>query len=223
MRCTKNPRLKNRRIAKCAERALEINFEHIGILLRTLHTCFSFSYKRAREFVAEYTETVREFDEDPETRDYMIDRCLKDIPCLRREDAREIVRSFAKRAKTPLDRAIYSGRGFEEILALNVLLILIQLHYDHHWGEKRMTELLKLLKCADTTAPLEWLKKVGIEIVGNTECAYELIAKIERKDKPISTAREQLDARRQLEALKAYQSEVSSRDKSAGAGTPESP
>jgi peptidoglycan/xylan/chitin deacetylase (PgdA/CDA1 family) len=80
MRCTKNPRLKNRGIAMCAERALGINFEHIGILLRTLHTCFlPFSYKRAREFVAEYTETVREFDEDPDVTDYMINSYLEDI------------------------------------------------------------------------------------------------------------------------------------------------
>lgn len=225
MRCTKNPRLKNRETAMFAERALEMNFEHMGIILRTLHKYFMnpFSYRTCREFVAEYTRTAAEFDEDPETRDYMIDRCLKDIPCLRREDAWEIVRYFSRRAAAPLDRAIYAWKPYEELFALYILLILIQLHYDHHWGEKRMTELLKLLKCADTTAPLEWLKMAGVEIAANDNSVYELIAKIERKDKPISTAREQLDARRQLEALKAYQSEVSSRDKLAGAGTPESP
>ncbi|MBQ4599116.1 MAG: hypothetical protein IJB19_04330 [Clostridia bacterium] len=182
----------------------------MGIILRTLHKYFMnpFSYRTCGEFVAEYTRTAAEFDEDPETRDYMIDRCLKDIPCLRREDAWEIVRYFSRRAAAPLDRAIYAWKPYEELFVLNILLILIQLHYDHHWGEKRMTELLKLLKCADTTAPLEWLKTAGVEIAANDNSVYELISKIERKDKPISTAREQLDVRRQLEALKAYQSEV---------------
>lgn len=223
MRCTKNPRLKNRGIAMCAERALEINFEHIGILLRTLHTCFSFSYKRAREFVTEYTETVGEFDEDPDVTDYRINSYLKDMPYLTWDKARHLIRRFGERAKTLLDAKIFADKGFVNIFAQNLLLMLIQLHCGYGFGKKRMTELIETLEHTDLDGAAEWLKKAGIELVGNTECAYELIAKIERKDKPISTAREQLDARRQLEALKAYQSEVSSRDKSAGAGTPESP
>lgn len=224
MRCTKNPRLKNRGIAMCAERALEINFEHIGILLRTLHTCFlPFSYKRAREFVAEYTETVREFDEDPDVTDYMINSYLEDMPYLTWERARHLIRVFAGRAKTQLDTKIFADKGFVNIFAQNLLLMLIQLHCGYGFGKKRMTELIETLEHTDLDGAAEWLKKAGIELVGNTECAYELIAKIERKDKPISTAREQLDARRQLEALKAYQSEVSSRDKLAGRTPPESP
>ena len=224
MRCTKNPRLKNRGIAMCAERALEINFEHIGILLRTLHTCFlPFSYKRAREFVAEYTETVREFDEDPDVTDYMINSYLEDMPYLTWDKARHLIRCFGKRAKTPLDVRIFADEGFVNIFAQNLLLMLIQLHYDHQFGEKRMNRLFDLLENADLSDPVKWLKSINVEIVENRNSAYELIAKIERKDKPISTAREQLDARRQLEALKAYQSEVSSRDKLAGAVTPESP
>lgn len=223
MRCTKNPRLKNRGIAMCAERALEINFEHIGILLRTLHTCFSFSYKRAREFVAEYTETVEEFDEDSDVTDYMIDNYLKDMPYLTWDKARHLIRRFGERAKTLLDAKIFADKGFVNIFAQNLLLMLIQLHCGYGFGKKRMTELIETLEHTDLDGAAEWLKKAGIELVGNTECAYELIAKIERKDKPISTAREQLDARRQLEALKAYQSEVSSRDKLAGRTPPESP
>lgn len=223
MRCTKNPRLKKRGIAMCAERALEINFEHIGILLRTLHTCFSFSYKRAREFVAEYTETVGEFDEDPDVTDYTINSYLEDMPYLTWDKARHLIRRFGERAKTLLDAKIFADKGFVNIFAQNLLLMLIQLHCGYGFGKKRMTELIETLEHTDLDGAAEWLKKAGIELVGNTECAYELIAKIERKDKPISTAREQLDARRQLEALKAYQSEVSSRDKLAGAGTPESP
>ena len=223
MRCTKNPRLKNRGIVMCAERALEINFEHIGILLRTLHTCFSFSYKRTREFVAEYTETVGEFDEDPDVTDYRINSYLEDMPYLTWDKARHLIRRFGERAKTLLDAKIFADKGFVNIFAQNLLLMLIQLHCGYGFGKKRMTELIETLEHTDLDGAAEWLKKAGIEPVGNTECAYELIAKIERKDKPISTAREQLDARRQLEALKAYQNEVSSRDKLAGAGTPESP
>jgi len=223
MRCTKNPRLKNRGIAMCAERALEINFEHIGILLRTLHTCFSFSYKRAREFVAEYTETVGEFDEDPDVTDYTINSYLEDMPYLTWDKARHLIRRFGERAKTLLDAKIFADKGFVNIFAQNLLLMLIQLHCGYGFGKKRMTELIEALEHTDLNGAAEWLKKAGIELEENHNCAYELIAKIERKDKPISTAREQLDARRQLEALKAYQSEVSSRDKLAGAGTPESP
>ena len=213
MRCTKNPRLKNRETAMFAERALEINFEHMGIILRTLHKYFMnpFSYKRAREFVAEYTETVREFDEDPDVTDYMINSYLEDMPYLTWDKARHLIRRFGERAKTLLDAKIFADKGFVNIFAQNLLLMLIQLHCGYGFGKKRMTELIETLEHTDLDGAAEWLKKAGIELVGNTECAYELIAKIERKDKPISTAREQLDARRQLEALKAYQSEVISK------------
>ena len=209
----------------CAERALEMNIEHMAILLRVMNKLFHpFSFKRVREFVKDYTETVAEFDEDPDVTEYKIDKCLEDMPYLTWERGRKLIRIFSKRKpKTVLDGRIYKDKGFENIFAQNIILMLIQLHYDYQMGEKRMTRLLEILEHAELDGAAEWLKKAGIELVGNTECAYELIAKIERKDKPISTAREQLDARRQLEALKAYQNEVSSRDKSAGAGTPESP
>lgn len=206
MRCTKNPRLKNRGIADCAERALEMNFEHIGILLRELHSHFTpFSYKRIREFVADYTETVAEFDEDPDTTEYMINSYLKDMPYLTWDKARHLIRCFGKRAKTPLDVRIFADEGFVNIFAQNLLLMLIQLHYDHQFGEKRMSRLLDLLENADLSDPVKWLKSINVEIVENRNSAYELIDKIERKGKPISTAREQLDARKQLAALKAYQ------------------
>lgn len=224
MNCTKNPRLKNRGIAMCAERALEMNFEHIGILLRTLHKYFRpFSYRLVRDFVAEYPETVKEFGEDSDVTDYMIDSCLKDMPYLTGERARHLIRVFAERAETPLDAKIFADEGFINIFAQNLLLMLIQLHCGYGFGKKRMTELIETLEHTDLDGAAEWLKKAGIELVGNTECAYELIAKIERKEKPTATLREQLDARRHMEALRAYQSEVSSRDKLAGAGTPESP
>lgn len=209
----------------CAERALEMNIEHMAILLRVMNKLFHpFSFKRVREFVKDYTETVAEFDEDPDVTEYKIDKCLEDMPYLTWERGRKLIRIFSKRKpKTVLDGRIYKDKGFENIFAQNIILMLIQLHYDYQMGEKRMTRLLEILEHAELDGAAEWLKKAGIELVGNTECAYELIAKIERKDKPISTAREQLDARSQLEALKAYQNEVSSRDKSAGAETPESP
>lgn len=224
MNCTKNPRLKNRGIAEAASRALEINLEHMAIILRTLHKYFHpFSFRLCREFVGEYTNTAAEFDEDEEVRDHMIESCLRDMPYLTKERAVKLVERFGERAETPLDRRIYSDSGFKNILALNVLLMLIQLHYDYGFGTKRMNELLILLERADTSEPLAWLKMAGVELSQNDDSVYRLIDKTFRKDKPISTLREQLDARRQLEALKAYQSEVSSRDKLAGAGTPESP
>ena len=209
MRCTKNPRLKNREIAKCAERALEINFEHIGILMRELHSHFTpFSYKRIREFVADYTETVAEFDEDPDVTEYMINSYLKDMPYLTWDKARHLIRCFGKRAKTPLDVRIFADEGFVNIFAQNILLLLIQLHSEYGFGKKRMTELIDMLESAELDDPMTWLKGAGVELVENRNSAYELIERIERKDKPISTAREQLDARKQLAALKAYQSEV---------------
>lgn len=220
MRCTKNPRLKNRGIAMCAERALEMNFEHIGILLRTLHKYFHpFSYRLAKEFVGEYTETVKEFDEDPDVTDYMINSYLKDMPYLTWERARHLIRRFAERAETPLDKKIFADKGFVNIFAQNLLLMLIQLHCGYGFGAKRMTELLILLERADTSEPLAWLKMAGVELVEDRNCAYELIDKLDRKDKPIATAREQFDARRHIEALRAYQSEVRTHDELAGEGT----
>lgn len=221
MNCTKNPRVKNRKIAEAAARALEINLEHMAIILRTLHKYFRpFSFRLCREFVGEYTHTASEFDEDEEVRDHMIDSCLRDMPYLTKDRAVKIVECFGKRAEAPLDRMIYSGSGFKNILALNVLLMLIQLHYDYHFGKKRMNELLDLLERADTSAPLAWLKMAGVELSQNDDSVYRLIDKTFRKDKPISTAREQYDARAQLEALRAYQNEVRTHDEPAREETP---
>ena len=46
MNCTKNPRVKNRKIAEAAARALEINLEHMAMILRALHEYFHpFSFR----------------------------------------------------------------------------------------------------------------------------------------------------------------------------------
>jgi len=216
MNCFKNPRLKNRPVVEMAKRALEINIEHMGIILRTLHKFFRpFSFRLCREFVEEYTRTAAEFDTDIEVRDHMINDCLRDMPYVTKEHARRLVKHFSERAETPLDRAIYADEGFADILALNVLLMLIQLRFDYSFAEKRMTSLLELLESADLSDPMAWLKRAGVEFSQKDDSVYELMDKLERREKPTATLREQLDARAQLEALRAYQSEVRAHDKLA--------
>lgn len=206
MNCMKNPRLKYRKPVEYASRAMELNLSHMGIMLYCLRTIApsDFSAEKCRAFVGEYADTVNEYD-DEEERDYMIERELKRSPWLSWDIAHKLIDRFAKRAETPLDKAIYANEGFKPLFALNLLMMFIQLRVDHQFGRIRMKRLYEAMMMMDYPEPIKWLEGINVMMSPNDDSAYELVQKMHKTDKPIATLREQLDARRQLEALKAYQ------------------
>ena len=209
MNCTKNPRLRVKQQVEYAQRAFEINMEHMAIMLYALNQNFPqvFSKPKCTAFFEEYGHTVAQF-EDEEERDYMIEQQLKEMPRLSWQTAENLVRHFAKRAETKLDKAIYANEGFAPLFALNIIMMLIQLHTDHGFGRVRMERLINAMMTVTLPRPLEWLAEIDVHISPDDDSAYELIKKLERKEKPVATVREQLDARRELEALRAYQNEM---------------
>ena len=210
MKCLKNPRIKMRAQAEYAQRALELNIGHMGVMLYTLNRYFPQRFSRpvCRDFFGEYTNTVEQFGDDEETRDYMIEQQLKEMPWLSWEVAERLVRHFGERAVTPLDKAIYANNGFLPLFSLNLIMMLIQLRNDFGFARIRMERLINAMMTADYPDPIAWLDSIDIHLSADDDSAYELIGRLKRRDKPAATLREQLDARRELEALRAYQEEV---------------
>lgn len=206
MNCLKNPRYKYRRQVEYASRAMELNMVHLGTILNTVHTFFTkeFSKKKCREFVEEYINMVDQYD-DAEEREYMINHELKRSPWLTRDTVHALFLHFAENAKTPLDKDIYANKGIAPLLEMNVLMMLIQLRVDYQWGRARMARLIDLMLYADCPEPIKWLEGINVVMSPNDDSAYELVQKMRKRDKPTATLREQLDARRELEALKRYQ------------------
>lgn len=210
MNISRNPRLKHRAQAEYAQRALELNIGHMGVMLYTLNRYFPQRFSRpvCRDFFGEYTNTVAQFGDDEEARDYMIEQQLKEMPWLSWETAERLVRHFGERAETQLDKAIYANNGFLPLFSLNLIMMLIQLRNDFGFARIRMERLINAMMTADCPDPIAWLDSIGISLAADDDSAYELIGRLKRKDKPTATLREQLDARRELEALRAYQEEV---------------
>ena len=210
MKCLKNPRIKMRAQAEYAQRALELNIGHMGVLLYALNRYFPQRFSRpvCRDFFGEYTNTVAQFGDDEEARDYMIEQHLAEMPWLSWEVAERLVRHFGERAVTPLDKAIYANNGFLPLFSLNLIMMLIQLRNDFGFARIRMERLINAMMTADYPEPIVWLDSIGIHLSADDDSAYELIGRLKRRDKPAATLREQLDARRELEALRAYQEEV---------------
>lgn len=210
MKCLKNPRIKMRAQAEHAQRALELNIGHMGVLLYTLNRYFPQRFSRpvCRDFFGEYTNTVAQFGDDEEARDYMIEQQLKEMPWLSWEVAERLVRHFGERAVTPLDKAIYANNGFLPLFSLNLIMMLIQLRNDFGFARIRMERLINAMMTADYPEPIAWLDSIDIHLSADDDSAYELIGQLKRRDKPAATLREQLDARRELEALRAYQEDI---------------
>lgn len=210
MNISRNPRLRVKQQVEYAQRALELNIGHMGILLYTLNRYFPQRFSRpvCRDFFGEYTHTVEQFGDDEEARDYMIEQQLKEMPWLSWEIAERLVRHFGERAETPLDKAIYADNGFLPLLSLNLIMMLIQLHSDYSFARVRMERLTDAMLTTDYPEPIAWLESIDIHLSADDDSAYELIKKLDRKEKPVATVREQLDARRELEALRAYQNEM---------------
>ena len=210
MNCLKNPRIKVREQVRYAQRALELNMGHMGILLYSLNRYFPqvFSRPVCRDFFGEYTHTVEQFGEDEEARDYMIEQYIKDKPWLSWEIAKRLVRHFGERAETRLDKAIYANNGFLPLFSMNLLMMMIQLHTDYSFARVRMERLTEAMMTTDYPDPIAWLGELGVQFAEDDNSGYELIQMLGRKAKPAATLREQLDARRDLEALRAYQEEV---------------
>lgn len=215
MNCMKNPRFKNRRRAAFLARVMEINTEHIAYLLSALKELYpkSFYPKACKEFIEDYMGTVHEFDcdNDTELKDHKIKQYLEGVPYISMDLARDVLAWLARRDMDKRDRSIYDEPCFADSFAENILLLLIQLHYSNGFGADRINAVVAAWR--PIPEPFKWLEdNADITFEGDDMDVWNYLKEIDDgekiKKKRLSTAREQLDARRQLEALKAYQEEV---------------
>lgn len=217
MKCLKaNPRMRHRDKALKLEELFRLNLVHMGMLLRVCNELMPvlFSRERCAAFVGEYTETAAEYDcgDDEDLRDRRIDELIEDTPYITRDKCRKMLMSAA--AKSDIGaREIYGGKYFFEMLVENLLLMLMQAHYSFTLGEKRFERVYSAMLEADPRGAFEWLEKVvGTEIESDPEEIYgtlEMLANHRKRErKAQATAKEQYQARRDLEALKKYQDEV---------------
>lgn len=227
MKCTMNPRVKNRGKAEKLSMLYGLHFIHMGTILRTCCKLFpgKFYPKKVVEFVNEYRETCKEYDcgDDDELRDRKITDLVDDVPYISREVTREIVRAFAKHTNGK-KREIYNEPYFFEMLCENVLLMCMQLHYSFGLGARRFAAISEALKTAETEGAFKWLEDVlGEPIINDPDEIYKMLDMLaryrKRSGQSIATVREQYDAHRHMEALRAYQSEVRAHDELAGEGT----
>lgn len=214
MNCLKNPRYKNRKRAAVLARVMEINTEHIAYLLSALKELYpkSFYPKACKEFIEDYMDTVKEFDcdNDTELKDHKIKQYLEGVPYISMDLARDVLSYIISTHQdlTTLERKIYGEPCFADSFAENILLLLIQLHYSNGFGADRINAVVAAWH--PIPEPFKWLENnADITFEGDDMDVWNYLKEIDDgekiKKKRLSTAREQLDARRQLAALKRYQ------------------
>jgi hypothetical protein len=215
MKCLKNPRYKHRNKAEYLGRAMEINTEHIAFLLRTCRKLWpkTFSKKICAEYIMDYMDTVKEFNEygEADIKEYEIAKYLKDMPYVTWDTARMIYARLRSRTMNRLDAALYDEPTFIDSFTENILLMMIQLHYSNGIGPTRMLKIVESWTWFDK--PFEWLEsELGVSFEGDSYDVYKFLEEADRakKKRSLATLREQLDAKRSLEALKKYQDEVKS-------------
>lgn len=211
-----NPRMRHRDKALKLEELFRLNLVHMGMLLRACNKLMPqlFSREKCAAFVGEYTETAAEYDcgDDDDLRDRRIKELIEDVPYITREKVREMLKVIAMKSDRRA-REIYSGPYFFEMLGENLLLMLMQAHYSYAVGAKRFERVFAAMLMADPAGALEWLEEtIGTQIESDPEEIYGTIKMLadhrKRERKAQATAKEQFQARRELEALKKYQDEV---------------
>lgn len=135
-----------------------INVENLAVLTLTLNELYpkQFYGKAVRGFFENYIETVRLFDsfDETDTKEYRINQYLAECPCITDELIERLIRHFAGKAKTRLDREIYKETGLVSLLGENLTLMLLQLHNDYGFGEERLLRTVDAVCSENYKEPL---------------------------------------------------------------------
>ena len=217
MKYTKNPRRKLRLVAEVNNysAAVNVNFTIIANLLNVLHEDYPqmFGKTGLNRFIDNFIETTNFVGkgDDAELSDYRFSNYMREAPYVTWKLADRVLDELAKLAKAS-DRLVLDIPGYRQAIRENVMILFMALHYDYGFGRVRTERTVAHWLNSRITEPEKWLAKHADfnydPADDRREIENRLLAR-KHKDKP--TLREQLDARRQLEALKAYQSEVTAK------------
>lgn len=214
MKCLKNPR-RNPKLLRAVdfyEQACNINLTVIANLLWALHELYPKRFDRngMEHFLINFMDSVRylEADDDVDVQEYRKAAILEAMPYVTPADAASLLRRLASLDEK--NSAVMQSEFHVEGLVSNTLLLLMTLHADYGFGERRIGRVMDKWCGGTIENGEEWLAaNLDFEhdrAKDRRAIEDKLLAANVRKTR--STVREQLDARRELEALKAYQDGV---------------
>lgn len=208
----RNPKLKKMNQKIYLQRALTVNIKLMASLLYTLHKEFPayFTRPKMREYIEAHADTVEMLrcGEDKELRQYKVAQMLKECEYIGYSTSEMILKRFRERDSA--NEQYY--RDNKSLYEDNILLMLLTLHYDFKFGRKRMTQLVLKWGCIEYPDVIEWLADYVDAHLADTDLelykAVDDLNKMRKKKEPAASLREELDAKRHLEALKAYQDDI---------------
>lgn len=216
MNCFKNPRRcpKLMQAADYTEQACNINVMLIANFLSALEELYpkQFGKTGKERFLSNFMDSVKwlEAGGDSDVREQRISEIFDDMPYATDKVALGVLKTLSRLA-TPADRRVFSRPEFVGGLIENIVLMLATLKEDYGFGEKRIGKVIEKWLTGQIKDGSEWL----VEHVGYASDAEKerkaiidnLLAVKEKRGERVS-AREQIEIRRELQALKAYQDEV---------------
>lgn len=215
MKCLKNPRRnpRLRNAVTCYEQACNINIVLIANLLDTLHELYRASFGRTgmERYINAFVANVHwlEADGDSEVREYRMSALLAEMPYVTKEKAKELLYTVALQA-TANDRNVLNAPAYEAGLIENVVLMLSTLYDDFGFRRKRICDVMARWVEGTIADGDGWLRERLDFRSGPEADRRDIIDTLLRAKKkaPRTTLQEQMQARRELEALKAYQDDV---------------
>lgn len=215
MNCLKNPRRDPRLInaVNCYEMACNVNVMCLANFLESLHELFpkQFGKTGMQRYLKDFIDSVLylEADNDSEVREHRMAGILHEMPYITKNLAGSILKTLASQA-TAKDRAVLSSPEYRAGLVENIIMMIATLHSDYGFGEERIKRVIARWVNGKIGDGDEWLAE-NVDYISDPAADRRDMedALLERKNrKNRVTVREQLDARRELEALRSYQEEI---------------
>lgn len=215
MKCLKNPRRNPRLLnaVTCYEQACNINTMMIANLLNALHELYKGSFGRTgmERYLSAFINNVHwlEADNDSEVREYRMNALLAEMPYVTPEKAKELLHAVALQSPAK-DRQVLNAPAYEAGLIENIVLMLATLYDDFGFRRKRICDVMVRWAEGTISDGDSWLRE-RLDFRSDPEAdRRDIIDTLLRgkKKAPRTTLQEQMQARRELEALKAYQDDV---------------
>lgn len=217
----KNPRFKQKAQETYLKYALRINIDHMASLLYVLHELYpkTFTKSNIQKYINDHADTVAalECGGDKLLKEHKIRQLCESCNYISRELADDITAKM--KAKAPREKLrFFLDNG--QLYADNILLMLLTLHYDFGFGEKRIMATVEAWTSCPKTDCIEWLDTYAdAQIEDSDKVLRHGVKEVERQKRleraaPKVTVREEFEARRKLEALRAYQERMMAHEKS---------
>lgn len=216
MNCFKNPRRapKLMQAADYYEQACNINVMLIANFLSALNELYPKQFDKTgkEHFLANFMDSVKwlEAGGDSDIREHRIREIFDDMPYVTDKVALGVLKTLSRLA-TPADRRVFSRPEYVDGLIENIVLMLATLKEDYGFGEKHIGKVVEKWLAGQINDGSEWLAEhVGYESNAEKErkAIIDNLLAEKNKRKDTVSVREQMEIRRELQALKAYQDEV---------------